>query len=71
MSEWISVEDSFPGRDMDGVALIVTVKTSSGEFVCETDAWHRYPQHKNGGAFYFWRERVTHWMRLPPPAPQE
>lgn len=67
MSEWISVKDAYPGNDMDGCALVVTVKKSDGEVISETDAWHRYSREPNGGVFDFWGKKVTHWMPLPAP----
>lgn len=67
MTGWISVKDAYPGRESDGVSFIVAVRTSQGEVISETDAWHRYAKEPHGGVFHFWGEKVTHWMPLPPP----
>lgn len=60
MSNWIKCSERLPSRELDGVAIIVTVVTHGGRIVSETDSWV-------GGTFDFWKEKVTHWQPLPTP----
>jgi hypothetical protein len=60
MSGWISVSERLPSRGMDGVAVVVAIKTRRGDVVSETDAWV-------GEKFDFWGGAVTHWQPLPEP----
>lgn len=71
MSNWISVKDRLPGRDMDGVALNVVVQLTRSQIVSETDVWD-IPAMSTTGQFKHWHRKVTHWQPLPaPPAEGE
>lgn len=71
MSNWISVKDRLPGREMDGIPLNVAVRLTGGRIVSETDVFD-IPAMTTTGQFKFWNKKVTHWQPLPaPPAEGE
>ena len=60
--DWIKFSDRKPGKELDGMAVIVAVKHRSLGLISECAAWN----HHNG-RLDFWDSQATHWQPLPPP----